>query len=145
MDLSRVAVTKDSFSFPKRTTANSRPPFVRSRWRRHFFWQGRWCSEEQENQVSGTGTSSRLSRRKLLTGRRGRPVKDNDGSDSPTEIPYVSSERISEEKKRELYDEGEALHDKLEAADDHSFHPDLLVATAIDERSLNMEIEPLLP
>ena len=76
-------------------------------------------------------------------------AKNREGSDnnrdSSTEIPHISSQSVSEEEKGKLHGEGEALHDKLEAPGDHPPHPELPMAAAVDERSLDVEIEPLFP
>ena len=68
---------------------------------------------------------------------------DDDGRDGPTEIPHVSGQSVTEEEERDLHDEGETFHDHLEAPSDHPPHPELPVAAALDERSFDVEIEPL--
>ena len=57
--------------------------------------------------------------------------------DSPTEVPQISSQSI--------FEEGKALHDDLEVPGDHPPHAKLPMTVVVDERSLNMKIEPLLP
>ena len=69
----------------------------------------------------------------------------DDGGDGPTEVPQISGQSVSKEEKGELHDEGEALHDELEAPSDHPPHPEFPVSAAVGERSFGMEIEPLLP
>lgn len=61
-----------------------------------------------------------------------------------TEVPKISGQSVPKEEKRRLHDEGQAFHDELELPGDHPPHFKLPVAITVDERSLNMEIQPLL-
>jgi hypothetical protein len=44
-----------------------------------------------------------------------------------------------------LHDQGQAFHDELETPDDHAPHLLLSVAVAVNERSLDVEVQPLFP
>ena len=70
---------------------------------------------------------------------------DEDGRDGPTEVPHISGQSGSEEEERELHDEGETLHDELEAPSDHPPHPEFPMSAAVDERPIDVEVEPLFP
>ena len=69
----------------------------------------------------------------------------DDCRDRPTETPQILSQCVPEKEKRELHDEGETLHNDPKAPGDHPPHPELPVATAVNERSVHVEIEPLFP
>ena len=66
--------------------------------------------------------------------------RGNDGRDGAAEAPQILSQCVSKEEKRDLHDEGETLHDDLEAPGDHPPHPEFPVAAAVNERSFNVEI-----
>ena len=75
-------------------------------------------------------------------------TKNGEGSDDDrdglAEVPQILSQSITEEE-RDLHDEGKTLLDHLEAPSDHSSHPELPVAAALDEKSFDVEVGPCFP
>jgi len=69
----------------------------------------------------------------------------DDGGDGPAEVPQILGQSVAEKEKRDLHDKGKTLHDEFEAPSNHPPHPELPVAAAVDERSFDVEIEPLFP
>ena len=71
--------------------------------------------------------------------------RDDDERDLAAEVPEVSSQRVPEQEERSLHDEWRALHDKVKSPGYHPPHLELSVTITIDDGSIRVRVEPLLP